>query len=649
MIPFLRSTFKINFLFFVFLPAIFIAKNSEAQVKFSVDCPQKKIGKNDLLHINFKVENASNVANITPPAFKNFTVVSGPNQERSQSNINGKVSGYVSLGYTLAPTATGKFTIGPATANADGQNFTTNPVTIQVVKGSVAQSQPNNQQQNTSPFPNLNFDFPSAPVSHQFDDYILKPNENVEEKIAKNLFIKLDVSKKTCYVGEPIVATYQLFTRLPSETTITDVPSFNGFSVNDLDVNSNSTFQKYNGRLYKVYNIRKVELYPLQSGDFALGSVTSANKVTFVKSQYIYQQRQNNSGFFDMFQNFGQDAIPPEGLIEKNVTLKSEPVEITVKALPDTNKPKDFRGAVGNFSITSALVKDKFSTDDAGTLQLTVTGTGNIQLINAPVITWPKGIDGYDAKVKDNVDRKQVPMQGSKTFSYPFTVSKTGNYTIDSIEFSYFDINTSTYKTLYTNPLQLVVTKGKGIPHNGLAGPPDSGEFISTRTELIAGIALAALAVLAILFVLMKRNKNKDDLEKNIQVDDLKNDPATAAAKKEKKEFIIPENPLTDAHEKLVAQDSEGFYHTLDASLKKYLASKFKMPVSDLSKKRVNEELDKCNVSLNTSLMLTSLMDEIEINLYAPPSNVNQLNSVFEKASEVVSLLDKQVCEEKDL
>ncbi len=107
--------------------------------------------------------------------------------------------------------------------------------------------------------------------------------------------------------------------------------------------------------------------------------------------------------------------------------------------MPTENKPESFRGAVGDFSVSASLEKNKFTTDDAGTLKLTITGKGNIQLINAPAINWPDGIDGYDAKVKDNVDRKKVPMQGSKTFSYPFTVSKAGNYTIDSIAFSYFD------------------------------------------------------------------------------------------------------------------------------------------------------------------------------------------------------------------
>jgi hypothetical protein len=142
---------------------------------------------------------------------------------------------------------------------------------------------------------------------------------------------------------------------------------------------------------------------------------------------------------------------------------------------------------------------------------------------------------------------------------------------------------------------------------------------------------------------LIRKRRSGDDLEKNIKLDDLKNDePAGDEIKKT--EFTIPENPLKEVHQKLMAQDSYGFYHTLDATLRKFLSGKFKVPQGELSKKRVNEELDKCNVTLNTSLMLTSLMDEIQMNLYAPPSHVSQLNSIYEKASEVIVLLDKQIC-----
>ncbi len=635
---FLRSYLKKISASFIFLTAIFFAHASFAQIKFSVVCPDKKIGKNDLLQVQFKVEGASDVDNITPPSFQDFNIVSGPNQQRSVTNINGKISQSVSICFSLQPTSTGKFTIGSATAIADGHDYKTNPITIEVVAGSIVQQ--NSGNQNSSPFPNLNFDFPPAPVAHQFDDYILKPGENVAEKIKKNIFIKLDVDKKSCYVGEPVVATYKLYTRLPSETNVTDAPSFNGFSVSDIDVNNNAVPEKYNGRLYNVYTMRKVQLYPLQPGNITLDPVVADNKITFIKSQYANSQQ--GSGFFDMFDNLGQAALPPEAQIDQNVILKSTPIVITVKPLPSENKPIDFRGAVGDFTITASLEKNKITTDDAGTLKLTVSGKGNIQLINAPSITWPKGIDGYDAKVRDNVDKGKVPMQGSKVFSFPFTVSKPGNYTIDSISFSYFDPQTSTYKTLHTSALQVEVKKGKGIHINPLVKTSqqnDTGDSFTKRTELIAGIVFVIGIIFLIIFLIIKKNRNKDDLEREIKVDDLKNEAGEVA-----EEFMIPESPLTGAHEKLVQRDSKSFYHTLDASLKKYLSSKLNIPANELSRKRLTEELDKCNVSLNTSLMLTSLMDEIEMNLYAPASNMNELNTVFEKASEVVSLLDKQVC-----
>ncbi|HEY5463592.1 MAG TPA: BatD family protein [Hanamia sp.] len=644
MVTFLRSGFNKIFVHLIFLTAILIGNNCFAQVKFSVVCP-KTIGKNDLLQIQFKVENGSNVENIIPPNFKNFNIVSGPNQESSTSNINGQVSQYVAMGYSLQPKSVGTFTIGSAKAIVDGKDYESSPVTIKVTNTSTSpQNSNSNNSANALPgfpsLPNFNFDFPTAPVTHQFDDYILKPGENVAEKTQKNLFIKLDVSKTSCYVGEPIVASFKLYTRLHSETTVTDAPSFNGFSVNDLPVSNDASMEKYNGRMYNVYTLRKVELYPLQPGQVTLDPVIADNKVTFIKSQYANSQ--NNDDFFGMLENFGDAGIPADGLVEKNITLKTPTVTITIKPLPVKDKPSDFRGAVGDFTISSSLAKNNITTDDAGNLKITISGKGNIQLINALVINWPVGIDGYDAQIKDNVDKSEVPMQGSKVFTFPFTVSKPGNYKIDSIALSYFDPETTTYKTIHTSTLEIQVGKGNGVPKNSYAknsgnNEESNHELFSKRTEFIGGIVLILGIILLIILSIIKKNKNKNLLETKIKLDDLKN-------KNEEKEFKIPENPLLKAHEKLVAQDSKAFFYTLDSSLKNYLAAKFKVPANELTKRRLTEELDKCNVSLGTSLMLTSLLDEVEINLYAPPGNTNHLNAIFEKASEVVSLLEKQVC-----
>ncbi len=642
MVTFLRSGIYKAFGLLIFLTAFFTQESSFAQVKFFAVCPEKKIGKNDMLQIQFKIENASHIETIIPPSFKNFTIVSGPNQESGMTSINGKVNQYVAIGFSLQPKSTGKFTIGPATARADGKELSSAPITVEITNAST--SQPNNNSANSlSPFSNFNFDFPTAPATHQFDDYILKPGEKAEDKIQKNLFIKLDVSKTSCYVGQPLTAAYKLYTRLRSESTITDAPSFNGFSVSDLDVNdSNAGIEKYNGRQYNVYTLRKVQLYPLQAGNITLDPLVSNNKVTFIKSEYANSQ--NGDRFYDMLENFADATSPQNAVIEQNVTLKSKPVIILVKPLPVENKPADFKGAVGNFTIQSSLEKNKITTDDAGNLKITIAGQGNIQLINAPKINWPAGIDGYDAKVKDDVDKTSVPMQGSKTFTFPFTVARPGNYKIDSISFSYFDPASSSYKILHTSPLEVHVDKGTGVLSNGYAKnsgkmePANNSFFTSNRFDLMVGIILSVGVIFLILLLINKKNKSKDILEKNIKLDDIKN-----KAEEKEPEFIIPENPLLSAHEKLIQQDSVAFYNVLHTSLKKYLAAKFKIPEQELTKKRLNEELDKCNVGIGTSNMLNSLMEEIEINLYAPPSDINHLKNVFEKASEVVSLLDKQI------
>ena len=477
-------------LFLFFLIADVSHNTSFAQANFTAICPQKKIGKNDFLQVQFKVEHAANVESIDPPSFKNFSVVSGPNQESGMTSINGKTDQYVSISFLLKPISPGKFTIAPATAKADGKEFQSNSLNVEVTNSSSTSSASNNSANSSpafgggnslSPFANLNFDFPTAPATHQFDDYILKKGENVNDKVKRNLFIKLDVSKTSCYVGEPIVASYKLYTRLRSESTITDAPSFNGFSVSEMELNNNNSagVEKYNGRDYNVYTLRKVQLYPLQAGTITLDPVIADNKVNFIKAEYAGSQR--GDMFFDMMQNFADATSPRDAIIEQHVTLQSKPVEITAKPLPDENKPADFKGSVGNFTIQSSLQKNNITTDDAGNLKIVISGAGNIQLLNAPKIIWPQGMDGYDAKITDGIDKFSVPMKGSKTFTYPFTVSKAGTYTIPTVSFSYFDPALATYKTLFTQPLVVTITKGKGFPNS----PYLKNKIVEVPTSII--------------------------------------------------------------------------------------------------------------------------------------------------------------------
>ncbi|MEO6290383.1 MAG: BatD family protein [Ginsengibacter sp.] len=641
MMKLLQSISRRLLFYMVCITGTCISYNTYAQVKFSAVCPEKSIGKNDYLQIQFKIENANNVETIIPPSFKNFSIVSGPNQQSGMSNINGKIDQYIAISFYLKPSKVGKYTIGAATARVNGKEYLSNPVTVQVTDASVPSSS-NSGNSSLSPFgSSLNFDFPSAPTVHRFDDYILKKGENVNDKVQKNLFIKLEISKANCFIGEPIVASYKLYTRLRSESVVTNAPSFNGFSVSELDVNNNSALvEKYNGRDYNVYTLRKVQLYPLQPGTITLDPVAVDNKVTFIKSDYAGTQK--GDMFFDMLQDFANSTSPENSVIEQDVTLKSKPVQITVKSLPEDNKPSDFKGAIGNFSINASLEKKNISTDDAGNLKITLRGEGNIHLINAPKINWPGGVDGYEAKVADEIDKFSVPMKGDKTFTYPFTVSKEGTYNIPSVSFSFFNPSSGSYKSLQTQPLTIIVTHGKGNSQDTyvkiLKNEDTSQPGILKKSVPYAITGFVVIAAFAFLMV-RRKSIEKEELLKTTSTGEVITTDAEIL-----NEFVIPENPLTEAHNKLVEQNEKEFYHVLDASIKKYLAAKLKVPVEELTKKRLNEELDKCNVGLGTSLMLTSLLDEVELNVYAPPSNSNHLQNVYEKASEVVALLDKQVC-----
>ena len=222
-------------------------------------------------------------------------------------------------------------------------------------------------------------------------------------------------------------------------------------------------------------------------------------------------------------------------------------------------------------------------------------------------------------------------MKGNKTFTYPFTVSKAGTYTIPAASFSFFDPSSEKYKTIHTEPLTIKVTRGKGnsqstyVKNEKAKDLPADSLWDKYHTYFIAGFTLLA----GFVFITVRKGaiekKKKELLKTTLITEDA--DPEN----EETDEFIIPENPLTEAHSKLMEGNEKEFYNVLDVSLKKYLAAKFKVPVEELTKKRLKEELDKSNIGLGTSLMLSSLLDEIELNVYAPPSNSNHLKMYMKK------------------
>ena len=261
-------------------------------------------------------------------------------------------------------------------------------------------------------------------------------------------------------------------------------------------------------------------------------------------------------------------------------------------------------------------------------------------MINAPEMTWPEGIEGYDCKVTDDLYKAMVPVSGRKIFEFPFTVARPGTYMIPALEFSFFDNHESKYKTVTTKPLQITVTKGTGkmpeIIANKNSEVRDSylTRFFSNRLRVVS---LIAILIIAGLIFWLKKDAKKEKLNKASMIDHKE----AVAADKPVEEIMLGQfNPLLIAETSLHRQDGRSFYIELNQAFKNYLSKKLSIPPEELNKKNISEELDKRGVTNETSRQVHQLMDEIEWQLYTPFVENEKMKGIYERANELVQLLN---------
>lgn len=620
----------------VFLLLLLAGHVTNAQVKFSASLTPDQISKDEYTQLRLMVENARDVQDIVPPVLSNFIIISGPSRESGMTMINGDVKKYVALNFVLRAKGPGTFTIPSTIAKADDREYRSNPVTIKVsnmVSGNTSGS-------NAFSSPLIGMDpFEDVAPRRDYQDYILHEGESVADKIRKNMVLKLTTDKTTCFVGEPVIATYKLYTRLKSESNMAKNPSFNGFSVIDLQQpdNVNYKIEKLNGREYNVYTIRKAQLYPLQPGRLELETAEIENNVQFVKAAYMRQQADQLEG---MFPDFGDMIIPPDGMENHKITLHSDPLSILVKPLPEAGRPAGFKGAVGNFAIEASLAKNNFSTDDAGQLTVIISGVGNLQLVTTPEIAWPPGIEGFEPKVTDDLFKTTVPVSGRKNFEFPFTVARPGNYSLPAFEFSFFDAKSASYKTVSTKALNFSVGPGTGKPKKIETDETIKGktfylaEFFSKRWRVVG---LIAIIILSGLLFWLRRDHKKDKL---VSAAALQETAITESQRSVLEMEMNRKNPLAQSEYLLQKNDGTAFYKGLNQELKKFLSDKLEIPLEDLNKKSIGEKMDARGIPNATCLQLNELIDEIEWQLYTPSSGIIQMEQLYEKANGIIGLLN---------
>ena len=663
--------------FFCFISATMLYAQ---EVVFTTVPAARKVGIQDPFEVQYVLRNVRNVETFSLPQMRDLQVLSGPSQRTQYSEINGQRSVTLVLTYVFRPRKTGAVTIPGGIAISDGRTIKSNNVTIDVIPGSVMERQARGRQQDPfgdeDPFADLFGDedpFLAMQKQHQqmmqmLQRQMQQPNmprsmqpqqrqqqrpEVIERKdIGSNLFIKVDVDKRNVTKGEQITASYKLYTRLPMQVNLTKLPSLNGFWSQDFKIPQPPKPVKeiYNGKEYQVFEIKRTALFPTQTGTLELDAAEAEGIARILKPKKIRQENPFrdddflNSFFGSMLMSdpdFNTDFMTSYDYEDVNVSFKSTPIKIQVNEIP-SEQPKSFDGAVGTYTIESTIDKTELTTDDVATITFRVSGSGNLKLIGTPVIRFPEDIDAFDPKINDTITNTNDIIAGYKTFSYTFAPRIAGTFNIPSTDFSYFEPQTQTFKTLTTPSYTIHVKPGKNdnqFAKNRL--PKDIHDIQNTtpsnlkrqKTSLPnsplywGGFALPLLAYLGIA-VYRKKEEN------------LTNNSVLAKHKRANK---IALRRLATAEKFLKQSAQMPFYEETSKAVWLYLSDKLTIPLSSLSKEVAQQKLNDKKVSLALQSELFRVTDECEMALYAPDRGTMKMHQTYADALILIGKLEDEI------
>jgi hypothetical protein len=562
------------------------------------------------------------------PDFEGFNVLSGPNQSTNQSYqfVNGKVSQSFQVTYTyyLQATKEGTFNVEPAKITAGGKVYQSNGLTIAVSQGSPAQT----------------------PAGQGSQRQAQQPANQQGSPDKTDIFIKASVDKARPFQGEQVIITYKIYTMVPvSQINISKISSFPGFwsksLLNDNDPLKQSS-ETINGKEYVVAELRKIALFAQRSGEI---------RIEPMELQCVAQVKVENTRSRDpFFDSFFNDPFFNRNFQNVELKIESNPLTIDVSPLPASGKPVDFSGAVGSFTLSSEIDRTELKTNEALNLKITISGKGNLELIDALPVSFPTDFETYDPKITNNLSKNSSGISGSRTFEYLIIPRNPGDFEIKSIGFSYFDPAKQSYSALMTPRYTIKVGKGEdqpgGITYSGVS--QKNIEFIGSdirhiRTGNIpinrvnsffisSASFLAWLIIPVILFIagiyFWSKNKQRSS---NIAL--VRNRKANKVARKN----------LKMAGEYLEKRDTEAFFEEISRALWGYISNKFNIPLSDLSIDTVNQRLSNKNISEESIRQFTGVLENCEYARFAPGDKSEKMQSVYNEALEVISKIEQEL------
>lgn len=568
------------------------------------------------------------------PEFTDFDVLSGPYTSTSSSTsfVNGKRTSSFEQTYTymLMAQKEGTFTIGPATVKVDGENIQSNGVRIQVLpEDEVA---PDGTGENPNGRGNSRQSTSGNPSSQGGQGGSVS---------SENLFVRTIASKTRVHEQEALMVTYKLYfanVDVAQLTNNTKLPEFTGFLKQELEQGEIQTeLEHYNGRNYQTAVLYRTILYPQHSGDI---KIDPANFEAVLRVQVQQRPRSIFDDFFGSYTNVTRMLTAPG-------------VTIHVAALPG-GKPAGFSGGVGRFTLTPTISQTELQTNDAVTIRLDISGSGNMKLLKTPAINWPEGFEPYDPKVTNNFNTTTAGVSGTKSIEYLAIPRSAGEYTIPAVHFSYFDIDEKKYKTLSTPEYTIRVKRGAGEP--SAAGDQPSGVVSYTQKEDIKQLGsdiryidtklvesrktkvesdsyrylwlwyvIPLIIAMVLLVVLRKQIKEAADITR------MRYKHANKVAQKR----------LKAAAAALKANDKDHFYEEIERAAWTYLSDRLSIPTADLNKENIASILRQKGVAEERIQEVMSVLSTAEFARYAPATD-HAMDDLYRDTTNLINNLENE-------
>lgn len=593
--------------------------HAHSQVKFTASA-KNTVSVGERFNLSFTVN--ANASNFQAPGFTDFRVLSGPNRSQSSSTqiINGNVTTTLNItySYVLEAIKEGDYIISPAVLRVDGTDYTSNPVQIKVVASASAARQG------------------SAPAGQA---------GQAASSGSRDIFLRAVPNKTNPYQGEQVVVTYKLYTKISvTNYSIDRLPAFQGFWSENVPApsgNIQGTTEWVDGQQYSVYDLRQIILFPQRSGSLRLEPLEME-----VMVRRMVQSQRGGGGLFEEF--FGPGMF--SSMQSSKETLRSNAITIEAKPLPAQNRPASFSGLVGQFNISSKLDRNTLAANDAANLSISLSGKGNIKMIEKPQINFPANLEVYDPKVADNTSNTAAGMSGSRTFEYLMIPRTGGTFDIPEIEIAYFDPASSRYHILKTPAYQLEVSKPEGMAAESFNSGVSQEDiqvigsdvrFIITRPfklmplhKVFFGSTLfIILIILPVLlfgvFVIVWRRHLK--IHSNTAL--LRNRKADRIAQKRLKTAGL-----------LMKQNNEqGFYNEISKALWGYLSDKLNIPTAQLSSESVQQAFESKEIDPNLAADLLKILDNCEFARFAPGKPEEKMDSIYQSSLNLIRNVEKSI------